>query len=172
MDVKLQWGGVLTKVSRMVDKKGNMMAFATLEDFSGKAELILFSDCYERAKEYLEPDRIVLVAGRVSTREEESSKVIGSELLPLEKLVERFNCQLVIKLNPEFTEKIMDSALATLDQYSGSVPVLLATRENGSEVYIQSKRYAVSIDFSLLNKLKELLGDSAVFLRPTSPKGN
>ncbi|MEW5797208.1 MAG: DNA polymerase III subunit alpha [Candidatus Zixiibacteriota bacterium] len=163
-------GGVLARVNRTPDKRGNMMAFATLEDFSGQAELIIFSDCFERSKQVLAADRMVLVSGRVSTREGERPKVIGNEILPLEKLTERFNCQLVIKLNSDCAEKTIERALATLDQYRGQVPVLLAARENGSEVYIKSSRYSVTMDFELLNRLKELLGDSAAYLRPVGPR--
>ena len=163
-------GGVLARVSKMPDKRGNMMSFATLEDFSGQTELIIFSDCFERSKQDLAVDRMVLVSGRVSTREGERPKVLCSEILPLEKLTERFNCQLVIKLSSDCAEKTIEKALATLEQYRGQVPVLLAARENGSEVYIKSSRYSVRMDFELLNRLKELLGDSAAYLRPVAPR--
>lgn len=165
-------GGVVARVNQMLDKRSNMMAFATLEDFSGQTELIIFSDCFEKSKQDLEIDRMVLISGRISTREGERPKVICSEVMPLEKLTERFNCQLVIKLDPGCTEKTIERALATLDQYKGQVPVLVATRENGSEVYIKSNRYAVKMDFDLLNRLKELLGDHAAYLRPVGLKGN
>jgi DNA polymerase-3 subunit alpha len=163
-------GGILTAIKPMTDKKGNQMAFATLEDFSGHVELILFSDCFEKAKEILEVDRIVLTSGRVSTREGERPKIIGNEVLAMEKITERFNCQLVIKLSPHCAEDTVEQALAALDEFKGSVPVLLATRENGSEVYIKSRRYAVTLDFQLLNNLKALLGDSAAYLRPVGLK--
>jgi DNA polymerase III subunit alpha len=163
-------GGVVARINKMPDKRGNMMAFVTMEDFSGQTELIIFSDCFERSKEDLAVDRMVLVSGRVSTREGERPKVICSEVMPLEKLTERFNCQLVIKLGPECAEKTIERALATLEQYPGQVPVLLAARENGSEVYIKSSRYSVTMDFELLNRLKELLGDSAAYLRPVGPR--
>jgi len=64
----------------------------------------------------------------------------------------------------------VERALATLDEYRGQVPVLLAARENGSEVYIKSSRYSVTMDFDLLNRLKEILGDSAAYLRPVGPR--
>jgi len=163
-------GGVVARINQMVDKRGNMMAFVTLEDFSGQTELIIFSDCFEKSKEYLVADRMVLISGRVSTREEERPKVICSELIPLEKLTEQFNCQLVIKLSPDCAEKTIERALTTLEQFRGKVPVLLVARENGSEVYIKSSRYAVTMDFELLNRLKELLGDHAAYLRPVGLK--
>ena len=65
---------------------------------------------------------------------------------------------------------MISTVLASLEKYSGSVPVILATKENGSEVYIRSKKYSVNVDFELLSNLKELLGDSAAYLRPIAKK--
>jgi len=163
-------GGIVTAVKTMFDKKGNMMAFTTIEDFSGAVELIIFSDCYEKGKDYILIDQMILIMGRVSTREGEAPKVIASEVLPLEKITERFNCQLVIKIDDDCSEKIIDKALAELGKNTGNVPVLLAARENGSIVYIKSKKFSVNMDFKLLNQLKELLGHSSAYLRPVSKK--
>jgi DNA polymerase-3 subunit alpha len=159
-------GGILRSVKKMLDKKGNMMAFATVEDFTGPVELILFSDCFAKAQESVVVDRMVLVTGRVNTREGEAAKVIASEVLPLENLAERFRCQLVIRVDAQCSDDLLDKALASLAEYPGSAPVLLAARENGSEVYIRSQKYSVRADFELVGRLKELLGDSAAFLRP------
>ncbi|MEW6051192.1 MAG: DNA polymerase III subunit alpha [Candidatus Zixiibacteriota bacterium] len=163
-------GGIITTVKKMVDKKGNLMAFVGLEDFSGGAELICFSDCFDKNKAHIEVDSIVLVSGRVSTREGEAAKVITSEVMPLESLSERFSCQLVIKVDADCTETQMDRVLAVLKEHPGEAPVLLAARHNGSEVYIRSRKYAVSADFTLLNALKELLGDSAAHLRKVTTR--
>jgi DNA polymerase-3 subunit alpha len=163
-------GGIITAVKRMMDKKGNMMAFVTLEDFTGSVELILFSDCYSKSRGHVETDRLVLISGRVSTREGEAPKVIVDEVVPLEKLTERFSCQLVIKFNVDCSDTVIDQALASLEQYAGPVPVLLAARQNGTEVYIKSKKYAVKLDSQLLNQLKELLGESSAYVRPLSKR--
>jgi DNA polymerase-3 subunit alpha len=165
-------GGILTAVKTMLDKKGNMMAFATLEDYTGSVELILFSSCYDKCKENITEERMVLITGRVSTREGEAAKVIGSEVLPLDKLTERFNCQLVIKIDADCSDNTIERALTSLENSKGNTPVLLAARENGSEVYIKSDKYAVNLDFSLLNSLKELLGESGAYLRPLNKKEN
>jgi len=163
-------GGILTKISTKQDKKNNTMAFATLEDYSGILETIIFSDSYEKYREILEVDRMILVTGRLSTREGESPKVIVNEVVPLEKLGERFNCQLVIKVDKSCSDNTIETALNSLEKFSGPVPVILAARENGSEVFIRSKKYRVNVDFELLNNLKELLGESGAFLRPTGKK--
>jgi hypothetical protein len=112
----------------------------------------------------------VLVTGRVTTREEEQPKILVADVLPLERIAERFNCQLVIRIDKGLSEQLMDEALTLLSEYRGSVPVLLAARENGSEVYIRSRKYSVAVDFRLLDALKGLLGDSSAYLRPLPAK--
>jgi DNA polymerase-3 subunit alpha len=163
-------GGILTKLNTKMDKKSNMMAFATIEDYTGQLETIIFSDSYEKFKDILTIEKMILVTGRLSTREGEAAKVIVNEVVPLEKLGERFNCQLVIKVDKLCTDKIIESALSSLEKYSGPVPVILAARENGSEVFIKSRKYSVNIDFQLLNALKELLGETGAYLRPLGKK--
>ncbi|MBU8934761.1 MAG: DNA polymerase III subunit alpha [candidate division Zixibacteria bacterium] len=163
-------GGIIAVVKTMIDKRGNMMAFVTMEDYTGSLELIFFSDCYDKFKELIAVDQMVLVIGKVSTREGEAPKVVGSEVLALEKLAERFNCQLVIKVEKNCSDSTIEQALAALEDYKGATPVLLAACENGSEVYIRSRKYAVRPDFDLLNRLKELLGDSCAYLRPINIK--
>ena len=142
------------------------MAFATVEDFTGPVELVCFSDPYDKGKEHIEIDKLILVTGRLSTREGEFPKIIVNDVLPLDKLSERFNCQLVIKINSDLPEAVLEQTFSVLEQYRGSSPVLLACRDNGSEVYIKSRRYSVAVDFKLLDSLKELLGDSSAYLRP------
>lgn len=159
-------GGIVTEVKKMLDKKGNMMAFATIEDFTGSVGLLLFASIFETCKDFLETDQNILVTGKVNTREGEAPKVIASEVLALENLSERYNCQLVIKVAADCPDSMIDLALASLEEYPGSAPVLLAARENGSEVYIKSRKYSVRADFELVGRLKELLGDSSAYLRP------
>jgi len=163
-------GGILTKLSTKLDKKNNLMAFATIEDYTGLLETIIFSEPYEKFREILQVERMILITGRLSTREGEAAKVIVNEVVPLEKLGERFNCQLVIKIDKECSDKTIEMALSSLEKFSGPVPVILAARENGSEVFIRSKKYSVNVDFQLLNNLKELLGETGAYLRPLGKK--
>jgi DNA polymerase-3 subunit alpha len=163
-------GGIIGPVKTMIDKKGNMMAFAPLEDFSGSLEMVIFSSCYETCKEHIRPEQMVLTTGKVNTREGEAPKLIVSEVVPLEGLSERFDCQLVIKIAPECSDDCIDSALSILESSAGTTPVLLAARHNGTEVYIRSKKYSVRTDFELLGRLKEILGDASAYLRPLNRK--
>nr|MBN2278461.1 DNA polymerase III subunit alpha [candidate division Zixibacteria bacterium] len=159
-------GGIISSVKLMNDKRGNRMAFVTLEDFKGTIEMIIFSDCYEKGKEYIIEDGIVMVTGRVSTREGQDPKVIVNDLFPLDSLSERFDCQLVIRLEENTPERKLIAIQNALDKEHGKTPVILAARRNGDEYLIRSRRFSVSPTDKLMLKLKELVGESAVFLQP------
>ncbi len=165
-DREVSVGGIVAVVRKNTDKKGNQMAFATIEDYSGNAELIIFSSCYEKCQDLLKIDSMVLVTGRVSTRENEAPKIIVNEIAPIEKLTEHFKCQLVIKVDENYSDTILEEVFSSLEKYKGDTPVLIAAKQNGSEVFIRSRKYNVRIDFELLNSLKDKLGESEVFLRP------
>ncbi len=98
-DREVTIGGIVATVKTNIDKRGNTMAFVTVEDYSGSVELIFFSDCYDKSKEDTVTEKMVLVTGRIATREGEAPKIIASDLYPMEKLTERFSCQLVIKID-------------------------------------------------------------------------
>src|SRR5690606_2679868 len=67
---------------------GQKMAFATLEDESGKAELIIFPRTYEELGFQLEQDQVVLVRGKVQHEEEEFKSIAEKIIIPKDEEVE------------------------------------------------------------------------------------
>ncbi len=163
---EVRFGGIISAVKLMNDKRGNRMAFATVEDFRGKVEVIIFSDPYEKGKAYISEDNMVMMTGRVSTREGEAPKVIAADIFPLESLSEKFNCQLVIKIDDNTTERKLGAIQTILEKSQGKTPVIFAARRNGEEVLIKSKRFSITPESKLMLKLKEIMGDSSVYLQP------
>ncbi|UCD16461.1 MAG: DNA polymerase III subunit alpha [Candidatus Zixiibacteriota bacterium] len=163
---EVRLGGIISSLSLKTDKRGNQMAFATVEDFKGKVDLIIFSDCFEKGKPFLAEDNIIMLSGRVSTRENENPKIVVSDLFPLDALSERFKCQLVIRIDEEISEKKLTAIQNALTKNQGETPVIVAARKNGEEYLIRSQKFSVEPKGKLLVKLKEILGDSSVYLQP------
>lgn len=192
--------GILAGVKTLTDKRGKLMAFATLEDFTGSTELICFADCYEKGKAVLVANQMILAIGRISTREGERPKVLVNEVIALDDLMERFECQVVIKLEPDSTDSTIESVMASLaaireghkSEKSGegdkagdsenttvrSLPLLFSYRYNGSEALIRSKKYRINQTAETLTRLTEALGSENVSVipgrlpsRPTRPEG-
>ena len=75
--------GIITRVTVKSTKKGDDMAFVTVEDRYAEMELILFPKVYEKCAGILSKDMPVWAVGTVSRREEETAKLLCDSLLPL-----------------------------------------------------------------------------------------
>ncbi|WP_163933010.1 DNA polymerase III subunit alpha [Paraferrimonas sp. SM1919] len=58
--------GLIIGVRTMLTKKGAKMGSVTLDDKSGRLEVMLFTDAYEKYQELLVKDKIIVVEGEVS----------------------------------------------------------------------------------------------------------
>ncbi len=73
-------GGLISSVKRTITRSGSTMAFVTLEDLTGSAEVLIFPRAYEQGGYALKRDAIVLLRGRVDI-EEQSAKILCDEIL-------------------------------------------------------------------------------------------
>ena len=67
-------GGAITDVREITTKNGQRMAFVKLEDRYGEVEVILFPNSYQQTVGLWERDRVVLVRGKVNTRDKEGNQ--------------------------------------------------------------------------------------------------
>jgi DNA polymerase-3 subunit alpha len=71
-------GGVVVDCRVVTTKKSNQqMAFAVLEDQTGKIDLVIFPKTYMESKKYWNEDALTLVEGRVEYREEALSLIVN-----------------------------------------------------------------------------------------------
>ncbi len=77
--------GIITEKKTKATRKGDMMAFITLEDLYGSTEMLFFPRTYEKYRHLLETDALVSVYGHLSVREDEPAKLIADAVLPLMK---------------------------------------------------------------------------------------
>jgi DNA polymerase-3 subunit alpha len=82
------FGGLLSRFKEITTKKGQKMAFATLEDQTGKAELVIFPRIYNELGFQLEQDQVVLVRGKVQQGEEDLKIIAEKIIIPKEEEVE------------------------------------------------------------------------------------
>ena len=72
--------GIITYIKKKFTKTNRIMAFITIEDLYGQAEIIAFENAYLEAKDSLVEENIVLIKGRLSIREEEKTSIIANEI--------------------------------------------------------------------------------------------
>ncbi|MBT7864479.1 MAG: DNA polymerase III subunit alpha, partial [Gemmatimonadetes bacterium] len=61
-------GGLISRISTSTDRRGNAIAFVTLEDLKGKTDIVFFADAFTASRDLIVNDRIILVEGRLNER--------------------------------------------------------------------------------------------------------
>ncbi|MBQ3921603.1 MAG: DNA polymerase III subunit alpha, partial [Firmicutes bacterium] len=77
--------GMVTGKRTLVDRRNNLMAFVQIEDLYGDIEVIVFSRTFEKCKELLEDDSVILVRGRLSVREDQAPSITADEIIDLKE---------------------------------------------------------------------------------------
>ena len=83
--IKETVGGMITAKTIKHTKNNKMMAFLTLEDLAGTAEIVVFPRDYEKYQRMLGQDDKVFIRGRVSEEDDAPSKLICESVVPFEQ---------------------------------------------------------------------------------------
>ncbi len=79
-------GGMIIARTVKTTRTNSLMAFITIEDMYGTAEVIVFPKDYEKNRLLLEEDRKVFVQGRATVEEDKPAKLICSQIIPFDQL--------------------------------------------------------------------------------------
>jgi len=157
--------GIVLDVHTRLDRKDNTMAFFNLEDFSGTVRVIAFSDCFEKNKDLIQEDEMVVVSGKVDRRGEKAeTTIILSEIFPLQSAVEKLTKKLMICFkNGTQSEETIERVRMILGKHPGKCPVymIVHSAEGGKHV-LKSKKYSIRPSLLLITDLKKILGNDNV----------
>ena len=131
-NTKVILGVIITKERKITTKKGDVMAFLTLEDKTAKTDAILFPKTYIKFKNSLPKNVPVLVSGRVNVRDGEKSIVIGEiKGVDTEKHSSQFD-GIVFQITPSHTEDEISNLKAFIEQSEGEISVKIVVQEGDS----------------------------------------
>ena len=77
---EVSYVGIITKIKKKFTKTNKIMAFVTIEDLYGAAEVLMFENTYLKSQSSLIEENIVLVKGRLSIRDGERTTIIANEV--------------------------------------------------------------------------------------------
>jgi DNA polymerase-3 subunit alpha len=161
--VEVVLAGMLQAVRLMRDRKGNPMAFATLEDLTGTADCILFSEVYEASREIILAEKPVLLRGTLSTKGEDDLKVIAAQIVPLEQATRMLEIR-IPRARLEAGQDLLAEVKRLLVASSGTTPVKVCITDGESESCVVSRSLQVAVTSKLLDALAERLGPGAMRL--------
>ena len=160
-------GGAVTNFKLHFDKKNQQMAFFNLDCLGGQAEAIIFHDAFDKYKEIIKDNNIVFLVGHTSTQNDFADlKLIVDEVIPINhakkvlKLTE-VNIRLPKNSSKDLMNEIVELANGNKGDHSFVVHI---PGENSQERKIISKKIKVSNNNQFLVLLRDLLGESNVWI--------
>jgi len=150
-------GGVVTDLRRSYTKKGDLMAKFVLEDLQAAMEVCVFPKTMADFGALIENDAILVVRGRLDTREEEPKIVCMEVSRPLlERGAEDLHIALPLGV---LTDSTLKGLKGILSGHPGPSSVLLHV---GAKVLRLAPEFNVDCRNGLVGELKRLLGQGAV----------
>ena len=167
-------GGIVSERKRVRTRSGAYVMFATLDDLEGRVELFV-RDAAGEAAERIEPDRVILVRGRVDHKGRGETSLVVAEAEPFEpgedelaaaraKANAREPERILLRVNAaEFGAQLVEELKSVFEGFPGKCEVVLEmeTRE-GTRRLRFGPEYCVSPSQALRAELDQLLGPRAL----------
>jgi len=148
-------GGMIVSAKRINTKNGDMMCFATIEDFTGQIEVVIFPRVFAQANRLLAPDLPIIVTGRVNASEE-TAKVIANEIASLDTAGPEIRVK--IRSDQENTQ-VFTALKQVFKQFSGDIPVYL-TLTHSRRVIKTERQFWMNGSSSGLAAIEGILGEN------------
>jgi DNA polymerase-3 subunit alpha len=162
---------VVTQVTRQISRRDSSeWGKLLVEDFSGTATVLAFKDSWQESKEILQQDAVVLIRGKVSSRERDEDDppifLDGVELLEGLPASGKLAVQIELEFGEMPKEEAFTKAKRVLAAHPGVAPVeVLVQTGNGSGApRLRSRTLRVDPGPETLRELEKLFGPSHVRL--------
>ncbi|HVZ39573.1 MAG TPA: DNA polymerase III subunit alpha [Candidatus Kapabacteria bacterium] len=159
--------GIISAIRTKLDKRENQIAFVTIEDFTGKAECIFWSDAYRKFAPMLSVGEIVFISGRAELNGADGVKIISDDVVPIAQARSRFANALAVDV--QLDRVGADAAQRTYDLFKhnqGEMQCIFRIYSEERELVgrMISKRYMITPTTDLLDGLVEIYGRQYVRL--------
>lgn len=175
----IRMGGTIRPTKVLHTKKGDLMAFALLEDVQGSVEVVVFPEVYARTSQILADEAAVIVQGEIQ-RKESNVKLLAETIVPMEQAEEEWTASIVIQANgsavqvPPHNEQTLHQLKQLMEKYPGNCNAFLEIKvsESASVIIQLSDHTRLAPDPVFFREVNLLLGPGAVETRcaPIRPK--
>ena len=165
-------GGLISSYKEHKSKKGDRMAFTSIEDMTGEIEVIVFPSTFAECSEILRSDLPLVVLGTIQ-QGERGAKVIAQEISLVQQAMEKYTEKAVITLQAEATSRQHLSRLKEiLYRYHGLTPLHLTLHFDGrGEVDIDIlKDLTIKSCPDFIRDVVGLCGNRTLTLRMKTPE--
>ncbi len=162
--ITVRIGGMIRSTKIIRTKKGESMAFVTLEDLNGSVEIIVFSNVYSKIYNILDNDVPILVQGKLQ-KDENSIKILAESVIPMDQAEEKWTASIHFHLDMTRTEKEALLRLKDiLTKYPGSCDgyIHLLSPGETDTIIALPRSMKLKVGTALNREVNELLGYNGV----------
>jgi DNA polymerase-3 subunit alpha len=162
---EIQAAGILHGVRVQKSRRDQRLyAQASLEDATGKIELICFARDYERLAQQLKIEAPVLVRGTLMGDEDAAPKIAVSQVQALEDVQVKLPAGVRIRINLDrASEEMLAGLKSAADAAPGPGKVMLQMEKKGEyAVILEPEGMSVAADRGWVERVEELAGKGSV----------
>jgi DNA polymerase-3 subunit alpha len=163
-------GGIVSGLRPLKTRKGDRMCVAMVDDATGSIEVVVFPEAFKQHGHLVDNGRMVLVKGKFE-RDDETARIIASEIVPIEAVRERLAKSVAIRLStPPHGRATFEKLWDVFAQHKGDRPVAFDIELKQSD-----RRLRVTVDVnaqirvrpseSLVLEVEKICGQGSVSLR-------
>ncbi len=162
-------GGIVAACRQLKTRKGDRMAVFTLEDAFGGVEVVVFPEAYQRAAGLIETGTLVLVRGKLE-RDDETVRILASEIAPLDSVRERIAREVAIHLKKPADRSTLETLGEIFSKHRGDrkISFEVETGEGPDRIRVRvdvSSQIRVRPSPALISDIEQVVGAGAVELR-------
>ena len=163
-DQMVKVAGLVVAARTMQTKRGNRMGFITLDDNTARIEIAVFPEKYDKYREFLVKDKLLIVTGEVSVDDYSGGfRMSTEEIVDMQQARDTLARCILLRLNKQ-PEAFADKLKATLKPYRrGRCPVFLEYLKDDKKAVLNlGDKWLINLDPDLIRDLTNWLGREAV----------
>ncbi|THB76394.1 MAG: DNA polymerase III subunit alpha [Desulfobacteraceae bacterium] len=157
-------GGSIKPLKLHKTKKGDMMAFAAIEDMYGSIEVVVFPSLYVTTHDLLAGEAIVILEAEVQ-KKENVVKLLAEKIVPIDQAAEEWTSSCTIHITcTEESDTLLDELKSVFEAHPGECVTYLNIRNNDhpSVLVKLSDDYRVECNPGFLKAVKGVAGHDCV----------
>ncbi len=156
-------GGMVSKISRKVTRKGDNMAFIVIEGLEGSIEVVIFPNVLDKHRAIIVDDAVVKIKGRLDVKEGEV-KLIAQNVQVLEMTENTLPQAIYLQVGGDRLSKDLIAKLqGVLRSHPGDAEVFLRLNKGKKLTTLKfSGDFRVAGTGRIIGELSGLLGDGSV----------
>ncbi len=160
-------GGIVSGLRPLKTRKGDRMCVFLMEDAAGSIEVVVFPEAFKQHGHLAENGQTVLVKGKFE-RDDESARIIASEIAPIGIVRERLAKSVAIRLTTPPADRATFERLWDLfAQHKGDrrVAIVLHERDRHIRITVDVNGVRVRPSETLVAEVEKICGVGSVSLR-------